>query len=241
MKKKTFTLIELLVVIAIIAILAAMLLPALSKAREKARSISCVANLKQIGLYTGVYANDSDDFIPYTDNQSTWCYLATDVIRGNGKYNGFGRLYESGYINAGTLKVFYCPNAMGSELTGDYYSSTGFGHNPLPSTTGTMGYLARSYNAYIGANNVYADAVCEQKITDLQSKGINRAIVWDYGCYFTDVRPKGHGGSNYNALYGDLHVENRKCQPNQFYVGTASTQGRSKLAAFIKFIDIGVD
>lgn len=70
--KARFTLIELLVVIAIIAILAALLLPSLSAAREKGRSISCMNNQKNIMLARTLYTDDSDGFYPWGITDDTW-------------------------------------------------------------------------------------------------------------------------------------------------------------------------
>ena len=73
MKQNLFTLIELLVVIAIIAILAAMLLPALSSARDRARTASCANNMKQITTYLIIYCQENDDYVPAANaNDSAW-------------------------------------------------------------------------------------------------------------------------------------------------------------------------
>ena len=88
-----FTLIELLVVIAIIAILAAILFPVFSQAREKARQATCTSNLKQIGMAFNMYIQDNDDAIP-TVNGCAWSLWSGQI---------------SPYVNS--PKVFECPTA----------------------------------------------------------------------------------------------------------------------------------
>ncbi|MGI5922962.1 MAG: DUF1559 domain-containing protein [Lentisphaerae bacterium] len=217
--KRHFTLIELLVVIAIIAILAAMLLPALSKAREKARSISCASNAKQIAMANIVYADDYDSVMTH----GQYSHAPLIQIMRNGAL-ATQMWFDNLAIYTGDYKVFNCPSKSRINVLkgrpGYGWSYPGMPYRPLspdpapvsissyryPSEvmvfachcdTATTGYFAPS-----GAN--YSPTFASYVYSPIPS-GNNTADKWDTGNgLYGHVGDIHNGGSNVGYLDGHV-------------------------------------
>jgi len=181
--KKSFTLIELLVVIAIIAILAAMLLPALGKARAKARDISCVNKHKTWGLYVSMYANDNNDMFhvsPETNNNEEWSNYS---VYSKGNYADINSLKSTG-------DIWKCPCAtpvFDADISTNVYTAT---------IGGSMG--ATYYDKY-----GYRMITGKPRLPEFSQKVIFCDRFWKWG-----GRTNGFfHGDHINTLYGDGHAE----------------------------------
>jgi len=204
-KGGAFTLIELLVVIAIIAILAALLLPALARSKDTAARILCLSNLRQVGLAIHLYAEDNNDTFPVA-----WSWpifggqLGTSPIYSSNLYGPTNRPLDA----FASPNVFYCPRDKGDALNGvNEPLWTAYGNSYLMQM-GTDSFRIK----YILANKDGSQGRPVKTTAIIRT--VNKILAGDWPLHanrpLTDKRTQWHNHGEkraFNMAFGDQHAE----------------------------------